>query len=192
MSISRNKAIKSSIMEVKNRAEYEKILEEKQEETFWQSNPLDYGGRPYIELMCIPPFGMDYLLFQMTWNNAEMYWHRTTWKRENDKEILAIWLEYACNEDKFLPLNLTLRKEEGKAETKIIQHIIKQINYLSIPPILGQDPWRVGRDGESITLKIGYAEVSMCLTWQTSNTPDEWASLDKLAQDILLISNKLR
>jgi hypothetical protein len=185
-------AIKSSIMEVKNRFKYENSLEEKQQETFWQSNPLDYGGRPYIELMCIPPFGMDYLLFQMTWNNAEIYWHRTTWKQENDREILAIWLEYAYNEDKFLPLHLTLLKEEGKAETKNIQHIIKQISNLSIPPVLGQDPWHRGRDGENLTLKIGYAEVSICLSWQTSYTPDEWASLDKLAQDILLINKQLK
>jgi len=151
------------------------------------SNPVDYNGRPFIEMLCEEPFTDDFLL-QMTWTSQTMSWYRTTWIKDQDRVIIDAWFEY-LKEDDVLPIDLSLRKERGSENPKMIEPLVEEIRRLSIPLVFQND--LEGRDGNGITLKIGTDDSFVCLSWQSRKTPKEWGDWDKIFEKILLINAKL-
>jgi hypothetical protein len=155
-------------------------------ELLYRSSPIDYGCQAYIELLYKATFGDDFLL-QLSWENNVIHWYRTTWLKEKDRELVALWFDYA-EKGETLPLDLSLKKEIGQAKTLIIKDLIEKIKSLSLKPMPTNE--QKGRDGEEIILTIGAEGISSTFAWCTASTPIEWHQLAEALEFILRI-NKL-
>jgi hypothetical protein len=155
-----------------------------------KSNWLDYSQYSYVEFLCQPTFANDFLL-QLVWQPQKILWYRSTWVAEQDQEMLDTWLSYLQEDEEVLPLDLTFLHEKGEVNSLIIKDLVKEINNLSIKPVLFDDE-RWGRDGEEITLKIGSGKSLAVFHWYTCATPAQWAELDKLAKTLLQLNKELK
>lgn len=179
-----------SAIKRKTVAKFEKILYEKIKDHIWNSNPLDYHEFTFIEFLCLPSFS-DYFLLQLYWNQKDLHWVRSYWKRENDKGFLEFWLEYACENNEILPLELSMTKEEGKVPAIEINEILHSLNKIQTQSFFLPSDSEKGRCGEDRRLKIGRIGSSITLDWLSSSTPIEWKDLDELTEKIHLLNKKL-
>lgn len=142
-----------------------------------QSNPVDYKGKPFIELTCRAVFTDDFFL-KLTWSGERLEWYRTTWLRKEDNKLVNNFFDNFDEECQSLTLNFL--KEEGIAPANLLDVILKKINTITIKPILFNE--KDGRDGEGITLKMGRDDFFVTVLWETRNTATEWAVLDELLE----------
>ncbi len=160
------------------------ILNESIKNILSRSNYVDYDGKSYITVLYRTVFQNDFFL-QITWENNIIYWYRTTWLKEKDRMALG---DIFCGkfDEKDLKISLTLEKEQGKTVLGDVKGILEKIAKLTIKPVFQNDNY--GKDGESITLTIGSEYATTAFSWQTSDTPNEWNSLDNLIADILKLN----
>lgn len=164
-----------------------KLFDKVVTELLLESNPIEYGNQPHIELLVQPTF-TNYFFLQITWNQNTMHWYRTTWLREKDRANYQHWFDK--NNTDNLDLSLTLLQEKGSDNVLIIKDLIEKITKLTIQPSL--EDVIAGRDGEQVFLTIEQPFMRISYLWTTSSTPGTWAKLDEIYQQLLIINKHLQ
>jgi hypothetical protein len=137
------------------------------------------------------PSFTDYYLLQLGWNDSEFFWHRSVWKRDSDQKFLSFWMDFALEENKILPLELTWLFHEGKGNIIQIHDLLHKIESLRLKPYLNSKNESMGRDGDEIRLEFINQITKLQLEWITSSTPKEWEELDTLANLFYTLNSTL-
>lgn len=138
-----------------------------------------------IQLIIEPSFE-NHILLQLTWDNKDVYWYRTTWQKMADTKKFNDPIEKL----KFIgkEAHPTISCENGTIELERIQKIIDQIEMISVKPQIKK--WGgIILDGCFFTLIIGVENTQTIFKWH--NLPDEWKDLEKLVNMLTELNRKL-
>lgn len=131
-----------------------------------------------IHVIVEPSFANSFSL-QLCWSNEQVRWYRTTWNRLADIQKFTNPIEGLKYIGK--TLSPTILEEKGEIPLLGIQHIVDDIQRLSIIPDLTEaNGWVL--DGCNYRLRIGNSSVKMEYQWHF--LPDNWMPLQKIAGDL--------
>lgn len=147
-----------------------------------QGNPLKY--EPTIRFVIEPSFE-NHIFLQLQINEKNVSWLRKTWHKRDDRPKFADPIENL----KYIGRTITptIQQESGVVDRDVLQPIITFIDAMTIKPHL--DLPGIVIDGISYTLTIGTANTYSTYKWHY--LPREWADLQKLADMLLELNQKL-
>ncbi|MFL5747258.1 MAG: hypothetical protein ACJ751_21465 [Niastella sp.] len=147
-----------------------------------QGNSLEY--KPTIQLVVEPSFD-NHTFLQLQVNEESVSWHRKTWRKLDDRPKFADPIENL----KYIGRTITPTIEQGRGEVsrEVLLPIIAFINAMTIKPHFDQPGIVI--DGTFYALTIGTASAHTTYKWHYS--PGEWADLQKLANMVLELNQKL-
>jgi len=127
-----------------------------------------------VQLIVEPSFD-NHVLLQLTWDNNDVQWYRTTWQKLIDTKKIndpIVNLKYIGKQ-----IQPTISYENGTTDLKQIQGIIDQIKQILIKPQI--DKWGgIVLDGCYYTLIIGVESTQVTYKWH--DLPDKWDDLQKI------------
>jgi hypothetical protein len=150
--------------------------------TLVQGQPIKY--KPTIQLVVEPSFD-NHTFLQLQINEENVQWYRKTWRKLDDSSKFSDPIENL----KYIGRTITptIQQESGVVSRELLQPIIAFINAMTISPRLNRPGIVI--DGTYYTLTIGTASTHSTYKWHY--LPDEWSYLQKLADMVLELNQKL-